>query len=103
MVPVGDASLDALSALAERRKELKAERAALAKATKNEERKRQRRLDRAWGLSHDDLLMLVGAKAAAKAKAKAKAEAKAKAKAKAVGPAPPPPPPGAGASASGGA
>ena len=46
------------------------------RAIRNEEKKDQRRLDRARGLSHGDLLMSVGTKAAAKAKVKAEPEAK---------------------------
>ena len=104
MVPVGDASADALSSLMDRRRALKAERQAVTRAMRNEEKKRQRRLERARGLSHEDLLVLVGAKAAAKAKAKAKAEAKAKAKPKAEAKAKaegPPPPSGGSAGSAG--
>ena len=98
MVPVGDPSADVLSALLARRKRLKAEGADIARQARNEEKKRQRRLIRAQGLSQADLLMLAGAKAAAKAKAEAKAAAKAAAKAKAkAAAAGGPPPPHAGA------
>ncbi len=47
----------------------------------NEERKRQRLLDRAKGLSDDDLLMILSTRASAKAKAQAKATGSARAKA----------------------
>ena len=56
---------------------------AFAKELKAAERKRQKLVHRASGLSDDDLLAILGARANAKAKAKAAAKGKAKAKAKA--------------------
>ena len=78
----GDARANRVDVLKAEKRGLKAQRAAVAKAIKNEERKRKRVLERAKTLSTDDLLGVVAARAAAKAKI---AQAKAKAKAKAQG------------------
>ena len=80
---IGDAAADEVAALQLRRKELRQERDAVSKDLRNAERKRQRLLERARGLSDDDLLALVAARAVAKGHAKAKANGKARAKAKA--------------------
>ena len=77
------------------RKALQAQRAHLSREIRNAERKRQRMLVRAQGLSDADLLQLVAVRAAAKAKAAAKGKAKAKAKGKAKAKANPAASPGA--------
>ena len=64
--------------------QLKNQQKELAKAVKNEARKRKRLMDAASKLSNDDLAEVFGLRAEAKAKAKAKAAAKAKAKAAAA-------------------
>jgi hypothetical protein len=80
---IGDAAAGEVAALQQRRKELRQARDAVNKDLRNAERKRQRLLERARGLSDDDLLTLVAARAVAKGNAKANAKGKAKAKAKA--------------------
>ena len=77
---IGDEQAQRAAALEERRRALQEERKALAKEIRNEERKRKRRLEKARGLSTDDLLEIAASRAA---QAKAKAGGKAKAKAKA--------------------
>ena len=77
---IGDEQAQRVAALDARRRALQDERAALQKEIRNEERKRRRRLEKARGLSNEDLLEIAAARAA---QAKAKAAAKAKAKAKA--------------------
>ena len=76
---IGDpnAAFDLLSA---RKRDLAQERRRLSKELKQEERKRARRMDKARGLSDDDLMSIVAMRVTAKAKAKAKPKAKAKAK-----------------------
>ena len=87
---IGDVRGARLAALRQRESELLAERRLLARETKNEDRKRRRLMERARGLSFDDLHLIVDqmavakAKAAAKPKPKPKAKGKAKAKAKAA-------------------
>ena len=76
---LGDPAADTLADLEERRKRMQAERNALKKEINNERRKKQRLLAKAKGLTTDDLLGVIGARAAAAAKAKAKAAAKASA------------------------
>ena len=71
----GDAPMDRVAALQQQKRDLQAQRSAVAKAIKNEAKKRRRVLDRAKTLSTDDLLSVVAARAAAKAKAKAKGKA----------------------------
>ena len=77
---IGDEQAQRAAALEERRRALQEERKSLAKEIRNEERKRKRRLEKARGLSNDDLLEIAASRAA---QAKAKAGGKAKAKAKA--------------------
>ena len=93
---LGDNHRDGLKLLEKQRAELAQARRRLAQDIRNEERKRQRLLARAQGISDSDLLELVAVRAAAKSKAAAKAKAKAKGKAQAKGKAGPPLPPGAG-------
>ena len=87
---IGDVRGARLAALRQRESELLAERRLLARETKNEDRKRRRLMEKARGLSFDDLhrivdqMALAKAKAAAKPKPKPKAKGKAKAKAKAA-------------------
>ena len=63
--------------------QLQAERKRVQGQIKVEERKRRRLMEKARNLSNEDLISILGARAAAKAKAQAKAKAKGKAKAKA--------------------
>ena len=65
----GDAPGDRVAALQQQKRDLQAQRTAVAKAIKNEAKKRKRVLDRAKTLSTDDLLSVVASRAAAKAKA----------------------------------
>ena len=62
-----------------RRKQILRERDEVRRALRNEDRKRQRLIEKAKGLSNQDLMDILAARAAAKAKAKPKAKAKAKA------------------------
>jgi len=78
-----DPRANRIAALKDQRAQLLANRKAVQKELKNEERKRQRLMDKARNLSNEDLASVLGSRAVAAAKAKAKAEAKAKAKAKA--------------------
>ena len=80
---MGDRNGEALKDLADQRRDLRKQRDDNNRMTRNEERKRARLLERARNLSNEDLLAILGARAAAKAKPKAKAAAKGKAKAKA--------------------
>ena len=84
---MGDPSSTALKDLAGQRRDLRKQRDELNRQIRNEERKRARLLERARNLSNDDLLSILGSRAAAKANAKPKAKgaAKGKAKAKAKG------------------
>ena len=82
-IAIGDVRGNRLAALKQRENQLLIERRTLLRDCKNEERKRRRLLEKARGLSHDDLHLLVGQMAAAKAKAAAKPKSKAKAKGKA--------------------
>lgn len=77
---IGDEQAQKFAALEARRQAMRDERAQLLKEIRNEERKKKRRLEKARGLSNDDLLE-VAADRAAQAKVKAKAKAKANAKA----------------------
>ena len=88
---IGDPAADSLADLNTRRKDLLAERRRVAKAIKNQEKQRQRIVERARGLSDDTLIAIVASRACAKVKAAAKAKAKPKAKscAKAGAAAPP--------------
>ena len=80
---IGGDAVGGLSDLQARRKQLLREREQVAREIRNAERKRARLLERARGLSNEDLLAVMGVRAVAKAKPKAKAVGKAKAKAKA--------------------
>ena len=71
----GDTRSAQIAALKARQKALQVQRTALAKTIKNENKKRQRIVDKAKTLSTEDLLAVVASRAAAKAKAKAKAKA----------------------------
>ena len=75
--------------LEDQRRALVAERQRLYDAMRNEQRRRDRIMERARGLTTDDIIAMLGAnlnaQAKAKAKAKGKGKAKAKAKAKAAG------------------
>ena len=82
---MGDSAMDELSRLNQVKRDLHRERQRVAKELKAAERKRQKLVNRASGLSDDDLLAILGARASAKAKAKAAAKGKGKAKAKAKG------------------
>ena len=84
-VAMGDPAVDHLSALAERKRTLEAERQRLALDIRNAERKKARLVERARGLSDVGLMQIVASRAVANAKANAKATAKAKAKANAKG------------------
>ena len=76
----------ALTGLEAQRKRLAQEHRELTNRIRNAERKRARLLERARGLSNDDLLQIMADRAQAKAKAKASAKAKgAVAKAKGAG------------------
>lgn len=70
---IGDARASRVAALDERRKSLKREQADISREIKNEQKKRQRLLEKARGLNDVDLVSVIAARAAAKAKAKAKA------------------------------
>ena len=83
-VAIGDEAADRLAVLSARNKALQAERRQLRTESRLEERKRQRILARARGLSDSDLLGIVGMRAAAKARVTAKPKAKSKAVAKAA-------------------
>ncbi len=72
---------DSKAALTRQLQELQREQRRVSMNIYNEERKRQRLLDRAKGLSDDDLLMILSTRASAKAKAQAKATGSARAKA----------------------
>ena len=63
--------------LAQRKKALRVEREQLNKDLRNADRKRARLLERARGLTDDDLMNIIASRAAAKSKAAAKAKAKA--------------------------
>ena len=85
---IGDDHRGVIRAMEARRAELALARRRLAQDIRNNERKRQRLIVRAQGISDADLLAIVAVRAAAKAKAaaakgKAKAAPKAKGKAKA--------------------
>ena len=73
--------------LEDRKRALKREREQVSREMHNAQRRRDRLMERARGLTDADLIQLIGARAAAKAKPKAapKGKAKAKAKAKAKG------------------
>jgi hypothetical protein len=80
---VGDTTAAEVLALTKRRTELRQERNRVNKELKNAERKRQRILERARGLSDDDLVAILATRAATKAAQKGKAKGKGNGKAKA--------------------
>ena len=77
----GSAAVQRRVDLEERRREAAIKRKELTKEIRNEERKRQRVMHKARGLTETDLLELLGTKALGRAKAKSAAKAGAKAKA----------------------
>ena len=87
---VGDPAGARVARLKEQRAELLANKKRVAQQLRNEEKKRARLLAKARALSNDDLMTILGTRAAVAAKAKAKGkaqaagQAKAKAKAKAA-------------------
>ena len=64
------------AAMAADRKRLKREQQELTRQIRNEQRKRQRLIEKARALSETDLATILGARAAARAKAKPKAKAR---------------------------
>ena len=73
---VGDSRAARVCTLDQRRRDLKREQQDITKEIKLENRKRQRLLEKARGLSDTDLLSVVATRAAAKAKAKVTARAR---------------------------
>ena len=65
---VGDMGAGNISALMERRKALQRERDMLSRSLRAEEKRRARRMERARGLSDQDLLDIITSRAAAKAR-----------------------------------
>lgn len=80
---IGDAPSAQIKALEAERKRLRQERHKVALDLKNAEKKRARLIEKAKGLSDQDLLDIIALRAAGKAKAKAKAKVEAKAAPKA--------------------
>ena len=80
----GDPAANRLAELEQDQRELQARKKANQKLIKNEQKKRQRPVEKAKKLSTEELQQVLVARAAAEAKAKGKAKAKAKAKAAAV-------------------
>ena len=74
---------DRLAELEHEQRELQAQKRRLSMDIKNEQRRKTRLLEKARGLSNEELGAIIGMRAVAEAKAKAKAKANAKAKAKA--------------------
>ena len=87
---VGDVSGNRLAAFHSRKRDMQRERDRLNADIKNAERKRLRLIERAKGLSDEDLYLILGQRAAANAKAAARALAKAAAAAAKAASAPPP-------------
>ena len=81
---VGHASADRVSDLKATTAQMKKDRDRMLMDIRNEERKKQRRMDIARGLTNEDFVAIMGERAAAKAKSAAKAAAKAAAQAKAA-------------------
>ena len=75
LADMGDARADRVAAMEGRKRALQRERQEVAKCIKSEQKKRQRLIDKARGLTDVDLLSVVAARAAS---AKAKSDAKAK-------------------------
>ena len=67
---------DRAAAMVADRKRLKREQQELTRQIRNEQRKRQRLIQKARALSETDLATILGARAAARAKAKPKAKAR---------------------------
>jgi len=80
---VGDVLGNRLKEMGDRRNELKRERDQLAKDLRNSQKRRDRLIEKARGLSDQDLMDILAQRAQANAKAAAKPKAKPKAKAKA--------------------
>ena len=78
----GDPSSAAFVELLERRKALKRERDQLTRDLRNADKRRVRLVEKARGLSDDDLVHILAARASAKAKAGARAKPKPRAKAR---------------------
>ena len=76
---LGDQDKDHLDRLEQRRREMLAERELLNREIHNAQRKRVRMMERARGLTDQDLLSIIASRATAKSKAAAKTSAKAKA------------------------
>ena len=76
---VVDSAQASLQQLEQRKKVLRAERDQVNKDIRNADKKRARLLEKARGLSDDDLMNIIACRVAAKSKAAAKAKAKAKA------------------------
>ena len=70
---------DCISQLRAEQIALRADAKAVSARLRNEQRKRRRLMEKARNLNTEDLVMILGARAAAKGMAKAKAKAKAKA------------------------
>ena len=83
--PLGADMAASQQALIERKRQLQRERAELAKETKAAERKRMKLMEKARGLTDEDLMSIIGQRAMSRAAAAAKAAAKPKAKPKAKG------------------
>ena len=85
----GSAAANRRAAIEEKRREAAKKRKELTRDLRNEDRKRQRVIQKARGLTEEDLLELLGSKARAKAKSKsaaiAKGTAKGQGESKAVG------------------
>ena len=80
---MGDPMADSLTALLSRKRQLQAESQRLQSEVRSAEKRRLRLVEKARGLSNEDLMAIVASLASAEAKAKAKAAANGKAKAKA--------------------
>ena len=76
---IGDPSANRLNELAQRKKRLAAEKDQVARDLRDAERKRIRLVERARGLTDNELMAIIATRATAKAKASAKAKAKANA------------------------
>ena len=76
---VVDSAQASLQQLEQRKKTLRAELGQVNKDIRSADKKRARLVEKARGLSDDDLMNIIACRAAAKSKAAAKAKAKAKA------------------------
>jgi hypothetical protein len=77
---VGDAAANRIQQLAQQKRDLANQRKRVASELKNEQKKKQRIMNKAKTLDTADLVQILAVRAAAKAKPKAKGKAKAKAK-----------------------